>query len=103
MYSCTTCRLNSMLCERCCLAMAFIFRKPRTPVKSLTSTCPAPGAHSRLGSPFDPTRTLDGIRTSAAPKLGGFPHQDVDQHFGGHLPGERGCLTCPEWSEIRAP
>jgi hypothetical protein len=23
--------LNSMLCERCCLAMAFIFRKPRTP------------------------------------------------------------------------
>src|SRR5712672_3681789 len=46
MYSCTTCRLNSMLCERCCLAMAFIFRKPRTPVKSLTSTCPAPGAHS---------------------------------------------------------
>src|SRR4029450_3940780 len=47
MYSCTTCRLNSMLCERCCLAMAFIFRKPRTPVKLLTSTCPAPGAHSR--------------------------------------------------------
>src|SRR5450631_2190715 len=30
MYSCTTCRLNSTLCERCCLAMAFILRKPRT-------------------------------------------------------------------------
>jgi hypothetical protein len=39
-----------MLCERCCLAMAFIFRKPRTPVKSLTSTCPAPGAHSSLAT-----------------------------------------------------
>jgi hypothetical protein len=38
-------RLNSMLCERC-LAMAFIFRKPTHPVKSLTATCPAPGAHS---------------------------------------------------------
>ena len=34
-----------------------------------------------------------GRRTSAAPKLGGFPHKDVDQHFGGHLPGKRGCLT----------
>src|SRR6476469_3292228 len=58
MYSCTTCRLNSMLCERCCLAMAFIFRKPRTPVKSLTSTRPAPGAHSSLRSAYDPKLTF---------------------------------------------
>src|SRR4029077_3734666 len=28
--SCATCRLNSMLCERC-LAMAFILRKPSPP------------------------------------------------------------------------
>jgi len=29
-----TCRLNSMLCERCCLAMASIFRKPSTACQS---------------------------------------------------------------------
>jgi hypothetical protein len=38
--------------------MAFIFRKPRTPVKSLTSTCPAPGAHSIERSANDPKRTF---------------------------------------------
>jgi hypothetical protein len=33
-----------MLWKRC-LAMAFILESPAHPVKSLTSTCPAPGAH----------------------------------------------------------
>src|SRR5258707_14560085 len=52
--------------RRCCLAMAFIFRKPRTPVKSLTSTCPAPGAHSTRRSPFDPKRPSPSVLSQAA-------------------------------------
>lgn len=49
----------------------------------------------RLCNNIDPTRTLVCIlsRTSAAPKLGGFLYNEIDQHFGGHLPGERGCLA----------
>src|SRR5712672_910637 len=35
----------------------FHLRKPRTPVKSLTSTCPAPGAHSSMKSVVGTKRT----------------------------------------------
>jgi hypothetical protein len=35
-------------------------------------------------------RHLD--RRRSAPKLG-FLHKDLDQYFGGHFPGKRGCLA----------
>src|SRR5580765_6696632 len=77
MYSCTTCRLNSMLCERCCLAMAFIFRKPRTPVKSLTSTCPAPGAHSTRRPAHVGFTPESGLRADIAPCPKSAPEADI--------------------------
>jgi hypothetical protein len=67
MNSCATCRLNSMLWERC-LAMAFIL-SPAHPVKSLTSNCLAPGAHSnqhRGTAEFDPSATLVGAKSRSA-------------------------------------
>src|SRR5205807_2282831 len=55
MNSCATCRLNSMLWERC-LAMLSSFESPAHPVKSLTSNCPAPGAHSSMWPICHPLR-----------------------------------------------
>jgi hypothetical protein len=45
MNSCATCRLNSMLWEPVWPWLSSL-ESPAHPVKSLTSTCPAPGAHS---------------------------------------------------------
>src|SRR4029077_8737646 len=45
MKSWATCRLNSMLWERC-LAMASILGSPVAPVNSKPAICPPPGAHS---------------------------------------------------------
>src|SRR5262245_20003346 len=47
--SCATCRLNSMLCERC-LAMAFILRKPSSPcqIRNLNLSGPRGALHGHV-------------------------------------------------------
>ena len=66
MYSCTTWRLKLDAVRTLLSGHGFIFRKPKTPVKSLTSTCPAPGAYSTFRTCRDSPqcRFLRGKRTS---------------------------------------
>src|SRR5437016_14407169 len=68
MNSCATCRLNSMLWERC-LAMLSSFESPAHPVKSLTSNCPAPGAHSTRVGGSQPNVHPSPCHDVAAPEL----------------------------------
>src|SRR5260221_8548305 len=87
-YSCATCRLNSMLWDRC-LAMGSHPPKARLQVNLSVTYCPAPGAHSTPWSSFRPADIGAEVELDLDETLFGDPLPEA-RHAGLKArPGER--------------